>query len=715
MGNDFFIPLLYVLSGIAAYAAITHFFAGLHATSSRQHLIFATLCIAVSLNGIIHAQVLQASSIADFVFALRIHLAVIITVLILLCWFMVEYTEVRPLRFLIPLNLVLVAMYFVNLLQPYSLQYEHISAINAVKLPWGEIIYRAAGSNGIWFKIAVTAVFALFAYCIHALIAMYRRGQRNSALFMQFGIGVLIACAIEGILVRMAAIDFVELGPLGYLAMILVMSMVLNYELNQKGQRFQLLLDHLPAVIYLKDPQGHYLMVNRQYEQILRHNRSEILGRSDEAFLPPERSTLVREKEQRAIADASLLKFEEIIVLEGKPHNFLSMKFPLYNADGSASAICNISTDVTELKQAEAELTKSERKFRMLYADVEKQVAERTLELGGIVASVLESIITVNVHGMIESINPAGEALFGYRAEELNKRHISALIPDFFAVMQAPGKRRDTTAMRKDYLPIPIELAISTLQLPERKIYTAIIHDLTERLRINRMKDEFISMISHELRTPLTSIRGSLGLITGGTLGNIPDAIRDMLRIALNNSERLGGIIDDILDIEKLELGKVSMELQPCRLHDLLNHAMTHNQAFAQQYQIKLRLIEPLDSTVRVNVDEARFQQVMNNLLSNAVKFSTAGGTVEILTDIIDGNARILVKDHGCGIPEEFRPRIFQKFSQADSSDTRRGSGSGLGLCIVKCIVEQMGGRISYTSEPGQGSTFYFDLPLIQD
>jgi DNA-binding response OmpR family regulator len=238
--------------------------------------------------------------------------------------------------------------------------------------------------------------------------------------------------------------------------------------------------------------------------------------------------------------------------------------------------------------------------------------------------------------------------------------------------------------------------------------------DITEMKRIDRMKNEFVSMVSHELRTPLTSIRGSLGLLTGGVAGMLPDAARNLVDIAKNNCERLIRLINDILDTEKMESGKMHFDMKVVELGPLVAQSIAANEGFALQLKVTFKLIGSGDS-LRVNVDSDGLSQVLTNLLSNAAKFSPPGATVEVGLTHAQGRVRVEVRDRGAGIPEEFRPRIFQKFSQADSSASRQKGGSGLGLNISKAIVERLGGMIGFTTQTGVGTTFFFELPEWQE
>lgn len=241
--------------------------------------------------------------------------------------------------------------------------------------------------------------------------------------------------------------------------------------------------------------------------------------------------------------------------------------------------------------------------------------------------------------------------------------------------------------------------------------FMAIESDITARKQAERMKSEFISTVSHELRTPLTAIRGALGLVAGGVAGPLPEQASALLASALRNSERLTELIDDLLDLEKFESGRMEFRLQRQPLAPLVAQALEANAPYAQALGVSLRLMGPVPAA-EVRVDGGRLLQVMSNLLSNAAKFSPPGGVVEIRVSLRDGCARTAVTDHGRGIPEAFRPRVFEKFSQADASDSRARGGTGLGLAISKAFLEGMGGSIGFDKDAGAGTTFYFDLPL---
>jgi len=226
------------------------------------------------------------------------------------------------------------------------------------------------------------------------------------------------------------------------------------------------------------------------------------------------------------------------------------------------------------------------------------------------------------------------------------------------------------------------------------------------------VKSKFISTVSHELRTPLTSIKGSLDLLNSGALGETPDKMTPMLNIAGKNAKRLADLINDLLDLQKIEAGEMVYRFERISVGDLIRDAVEANQGFADSLQVGLMDIRP-DETLFIHGDEARLMQVMSNVISNALKFSHEGSVVRVYSERIDRRVRICVKDSGIGIPAGAKEKVFGKFTQVDNSDQRRVGGTGLGMNITKQIVEQHKGDIDYVSREGKGTTFFIEFDVV--
>ena len=242
----------------------------------------------------------------------------------------------------------------------------------------------------------------------------------------------------------------------------------------------------------------------------------------------------------------------------------------------------------------------------------------------------------------------------------------------------------------------------------EVKGFFALVSDISDLKAISQMKDEFISVVSHELRTPLTSIYGALKLLATSPQSGLDEEDREMLNIAVTNTERLIRLINDVLDLERIESGKIRMNQQPCDAADLVREAVEVMQPMANSQEITL-VAEPI--SIAVNADPDHIHQTLTNLLSNAIKFSPSHSSVRLTVEEREREVLFQVSDRGRGIPPDKLERIFERFQQVDASDSRDKGGTGLGLAICYKIIEEHGGRIWAESRLNEGSTFCFTLP----
>lgn len=354
-----------------------------------------------------------------------------------------------------------------------------------------------------------------------------------------------------------------------------------------------------------------------------------------------------------------------------------------------------------------------------------QQAKDRQARISAVLETVVDGIITIDNQGNIESFNRAAEKIFGYSSTEITGKNVKSLMPAPFREehdgylknyretgdAQVIGNDREVVGRRKDGTTFPMDLAIGEMIIDGQQMFTGIVRDISERKEIERMKNEFVSTVSHELRTPLTSMMGSLGLLKADVLGEMPEQTKAMLDIAHKNGQRLINLLNDILDVEKMEAGKLEYVMEPLEVMPLIENAIEANLGYGDAHGVRY-VIGEQGPAVTVQADESRMMQVMSNLMSNAAKFSSKGDEVEISVTATDDFVRISVTDQGPGIRPEHYKKIFKKFSQADSSDNRAKDGTGLGLSITKSIVESHGGKIDFTSEVDKGTTFFFELPL---
>lgn len=445
--------------------------------------------------------------------------------------------------------------------------------------------------------------------------------------------------------------------------------------------------------------------------------------------------------EQREVK-ATLLNYRK----NGQPFWHELKISPVFSDEGELINFVGIQTDITERKQTQEDLRKAK-------DELEMRVAERTTQLIGankqlqleleerkraedaleqlssqnelILNSVGEGLCCLNLQGNITFVNPAAAKLLRYRVEELIGQSIYVILPHTrangvpYLLEESPiyGSLMNAVVhqginevfWRRDVTSFPVEY-ISTPIREKGKIVGAVIafKDITERQIVERMKDEFISVVSHELRTPLTSIHGALGMLASGLLNAEPETSKRLLEIAVDSTERLVRLINDILDIERIESGEIQMVKQASNAADLMTNSINAMQAMAKKAGVTLSV-----STISAQlwVEPDRIIQTLTNLLSNAIKFSLQGASVWLTAENQGNQILFQVKDQGRGIPADKLETIFERFQQADVSDSRNNEGTGLGLAICRSIVQQHGGQIWVKSTLGEGSTFYFTLP----
>ncbi len=372
--------------------------------------------------------------------------------------------------------------------------------------------------------------------------------------------------------------------------------------------------------------------------------------------------------------------------------------------EGEPLLMAGTHADISEQVGAQHALRQSEARLRGLFELAPYGIALNDFETGAFL-----------------DMNPALLAPTGYSQDEFTGLSYWEVTPEEYAPqeelqlqsMRATGRYGpyEKEYIRKDGTRYPVLLNGMIVQDENgRELIWSIVENISERKRMEKLKDEFVAVVSHELRTPLTALRGALSLIGSGVVGVVPKGVGDLVKVAEKNSQRLQLLINDLLDMEKLLAGKMRLDVEWHSIAEQVESALSENQPYAAAYQVSLNY-RNWSSGAEIAADGARLQQVLANLLSNAIKFSSSGGEVEVTSELEGDMVRISVQDQGPGIAPEFHAFIFQKFSQADASDARQRGGTGLGLAITRELVQNMGGSISFSSQPGKGACFFFKLP----
>lgn len=387
------------------------------------------------------------------------------------------------------------------------------------------------------------------------------------------------------------------------------------------------------------------------------------------------------------------------------------------------------------------ELTVAFRLSKASQTELGRQVVERTVELQqtnsqlkAILAAASDfSIIATNPEGIITFFSLGAEKLLGYNAEELVDLQTPAIFhmpseimqraeqltvkfarpiagfETFVTIARLQGSEtREWSYVRKDGNTVPVSLTVTPILDIKGNVtgYLGVAKDITDFQRAEQLKNDFVSAVSHELRTPLTSIYAALRIVNSAKLGKLPDKVAELMLLAENNSKRLNTLINDLLDIEKLDADKFTMELELQPVAPLVSQVIDDITSYAEQYKVKLQP-EFHHTPLFARLDRARFMQIVTNLLSNAIKFSPQGATVNLRLFSEGSDVKLEVCDQGIGIDESFKARIFEKFAQSDVANTRQQGGTGLGLAISKQLTEKMGGQIGFESSAGKGATFW--------
>jgi PAS domain S-box-containing protein len=444
-----------------------------------------------------------------------------------------------------------------------------------------------------------------------------------------------------------------------------------------------------------------------------------VKGKTDHELFAREVADHVCANDREVIAFNAPLQFEEQIPLPDGMHHFISVKFPLYDANGLPYAVCGIATDITDRKRAEEALRASEERFRSL------------------VEQASDGIFIADLEGKYTDANRSACQMLGYTREELIGKKITDLIPpedlprlEEVRTSQLMGEVHvgEWRLKRKDGNYLPVEISAKIFQDGRWK---AIVRDITDRKQAdaereellareqkarevaeaaNRSKDEFLAVVSHELRSPLNAMLGYARLLRYGPLD--AQKVRQAIEIIERSGKAQSQLIDDLLDTARIISGNLKLDVGPVDLIAVIREAVQTIYPAADAKGISLQA-DITSEVGQITGDPGRLQQVIWNLLSNAVKFTPAGGRVELRLERIDPHVCIIVSDTGEGISPDFLPFIFDRFRQADASSVRRYGGLGLGLALVKYLVELHGGTIEGMSAgAGLGATFKVMLPV---
>jgi PAS domain S-box-containing protein len=473
--------------------------------------------------------------------------------------------------------------------------------------------------------------------------------------------------------------------------------------LRASEARYRALVEGSPDGIGIHQD-GRVVFINPAGARLLgAQGPDELVGKSVMDLLHPDYREVVRERIQRSLATGQPAPplTEKFIRLDGTVIDVEVTAVPIIWEGRPAMQV--VFRDITERKRMEEELKASEERYRDLFENAN------------------DGIYILDRAGRIVSFNRKAEELTGYTFEEVRGQPYTLLVSSgperkkarraFLKNMRGQPDKTELTIIRKDGREVILELSTRPIWQGGQIVgIQGIARDITERKELERLKSDFISTVSHELRTPLTSIKGYVDLVLAGDVGPLTPEQKEFLTIVSQNTTRLTELINDLLEIERLESGRIEFEFAELDLAEVLENVARSLHVNAEQKG--LEFLTEIPSGLKVRGDRERLAQVFLNLLSNAIKYTPAG-TVELRAHQEDDAVVVEVRDTGIGLSESDLQKLFQKFFRSDNPYVRKVGGTGLGLSIAKAIVERHGGTITVTSQLGQGSTFTVRLPAL--
>lgn len=713
------IPGLLLLSGICVYAGVNHLTIALRKPFDRTHFLFAWLCLLVAIFGVSNGWTYRAESVAEHAAALKWNIALAAPLYVLLLWFAAAYSGVRPRRFLVGMSMVLGALFVVNLFQPYSLQYEEIQGIERLRLPWGEELVLPLGRNSLWFAIAFATVLVVYGYLLYAMAQHWRSERRGTTLAMLLATAFFVVMAIEGILVRVGVINFVHLGPFGFLIMIIVMSVAYSRDVQSRLQesesKFRDMAEKSIVGVYLIQD-GVFKYVSPKLAEIFGYLVEELIDKKGpkDMVLPEDWHIVEENLKKRISGEVESIHYD----FRGITKNEATIYVEVYGTRTTycgRPAVIGTLLDITERKRAE----------------------EEWVFLANITEHAADAIVGLNLDTNIVSWNRGAEMIFGYLSEEIIGKPWSIVVPpeardvcrERFkkATLEGLVKTAETERVVKDGRQFPAEMTLTALrdEKGDHIGFVAITRDITERKKLegqlrHAQKMEAIGLlaggIAHDFNNILSAIMGFGSLVEMNIKEDDPN--KGHVKEVLKAGERATHLTQSLLAFSRKQI----IDPKPQNFNEIINGVEKFlRRIIGEDIELKFKAST---KDLTIFADRGQIEQVLMNLATNARDAMPEGGKLTIETAIIQidkeyirnhsyGDAGLYallsVTDSGMGMDERTRQKIFEPFF----TTKEMGRGTGLGLAMVYGIVKQHDGYIDVYSVPERGTTFRIYLPLI--
>ncbi len=471
--------------------------------------------------------------------------------------------------------------------------------------------------------------------------------------------------------------------------------------LESASRRVRVVIENAADIICTIDDKSCISTISPSVKAVLNLDADEVIGMRVAELLDRDEAPVVLETIDQIKRNPGdqIEPFES--KLRCKDGSFINVLWSVQWYEADRSLICVVH-DITKRKQAELLMQEAEARLRK------------------ILESIPIGLALINQCGKIELVNPTLKQMLGETEPDLISTNLTDILKlaDLTSAVElqtifdrASSRPWEMALANSDgSVNLPVDVSITGIELMESQKFIALITDVRERHEIERLKQEFVSMVSHDLRTPLTAVQNFLELLSSGVY-EISEPAKTKLPALERSVDRLINLVRDLLDLDRLELGKLQLKLTQVSIDDVIQRSVESVDTVANQRKIK---IETPDEEVATTLlaDRDRLVQVLVNLLSNAIKFSPEKETITVCADRTDQQIKIQVVDRGRGVPPEFKEAIFERFKQVASSDSHEKGGIGLGLPICRAIINEHGGEIGVESEDGKGSCFWFTLPI---
>lgn len=740
--HDLTLGLSYLLGGVCIYAFAVHTLVGLRRPRDITQLLFAAVCILTGCLAIASAQAGKATEPDAFLKALRWSVSFGGLTYAAQTWFVAYYTSIKPKWLLYPLSVLYVCFIAANTLADQTLQFETLTQLKTITLPWGESLSLGVGVSGFWFKIGTVALLVSHLFMLYAAVVHFRTRRTSQSWAILVAVLITAAGSLQGMLVRYSHIEFIQLGPFAFLGLVMVMSVILNRESMDKIREVNrdqkaMLENDLVGLMKVRD--DHITWANAAFRRISGYANDELVGANTRMLYTDEAScNKLRAAALSVLSRGEIYRAEvETVRKDGQPI-WVALSGTVLDAKTGTSLWTII--DITERKVQENQLHLSEvmrRKaqeiagFGSYATNLKTGVWQSSAELDAIFG--IDDHFPHDIPHWNELLAPEfRQAALEHYLEVARLR--TEFRMDYQIIRPVDGVRRWVAAngeLQFDEAGEPVMLIGTIQDITTRKEYEieleahkknleALVKARTGELEVakemavsaNRAKSSFLANMSHEIRTPMNAIIGMTHMLQRQI--TTPEHANLLNKISISAAHLLG-VINDVLDISKIEADKVVLSNTAFQLDELLGRTLSMVQPRAQEKGLTLVLDAPASPGV-LEGDATRLSQALLNYLGNAIKF-TESGSIRLGARIEEEGPddlliRFEVTDTGIGISAQVLPRLFNAFEQADDSITRRFGGTGLGLAITQRLAQLMGGHAGATSQPGVGSTFWMTARL---